>query len=317
MHTLLQNFHFSVFLKEESKELIALYLKRFKSQKTQLSYCCAINEFFDFAKKDIGKIAGTDCIRYIESLEAKRNAGRLKTSTLIKKRYQISSLFSYLSTPYAKERLKLPDSFCNYFLDIKTEEPPRSLRYEKIPTVKELDILHRHLMEHDPMIGIAVLLSFKGFLTTQQFLHLCVTDFYLDANDKMIVRIKNPAFPLDQRYNSIPDDVKELLFSYFDTLSIRQSRLFAKKNGSFYTDRTLCKRLKEACAECGINSYTFNDLRNAGAAFALSYRAELSVVANSLGYRTTRHIRRLESVKIAINDAADYMGISFRATPSL
>lgn len=312
MHTLLQNYRFSVYLKEESKELIALYLKRFKSPKTQLNYCSAINGFFDFVKKDIREIGSSDCIRYIEFLESRRDAGRTTTSTITKKRYQVSSLFSYLNTPFAKGKLKLSDSFCNYFLDIRMDAPPQSIRYDKIPSIKELDVLHCYLMERDPMIGIAVLLAFKGFLTTQQFRNLSVTDFYLDANDKMIVQIKNPAFALDRRYNSIPDDVKELLLSYFDTLGIRQCKLFAKKNGSLYTDRTLCKRLKNACFECGIPSYTFNDLRNAGAAFALSYRAELSVVANSLGHRTTRHIKRLESMQIAINDAAEYMGISFR-----
>ena len=88
MQILLQSFYFSSFLEEESKNLIALYLKHFKSPKTQLNYCKAINEFFDFVKKDVTNVSRLDCIRYIEFLESRRNLGHLTTSTLTKKRYQ-------------------------------------------------------------------------------------------------------------------------------------------------------------------------------------------------------------------------------------
>ena len=315
MREVLHEFTFSANLNENTKTFLTTYLKRFKSKKTQLNYCLAINEFAEFLKKDLCSVTAIDCKQYILHLESKRNAQQIKTSTLAKKRFQISSVFSAMCESHAREALSLSENFENYFIDILTDAVPTSIRYEKVPTIEQMDILYCYLMENDPMTCIAFLLAFKGFLTTSEFRNLSVSDFFEDANDRMIVRIVNPSFPIEARYNSIPNDVKEILLSYFTTLPENNLKLFAKKDGTIYTDRTLEMRLKNACEICNIPHYTYNDFRNAGAVFAISYHADVAIVANSFGYRTNKHINRLDSLKITVNDAADYVGISFKETP--
>ena len=315
MKKILHEFTFSIYLQENTKKFLTTYLKRFQSDKTQLNYCLAINEFVEFIKKDLCAATETDCKQYILHLESKRNAQKIRTSTLAKKRFQISSVFSAMCESHSRELLCLPETFENYFLDIRTDTVPSSFRYDKVPTIEQMDILYRHLVANDPMICVAFLLAFKGFLTMGELRNLSVSDFFEDANERMIVRIANPSFPLELRYNAIPNDVKEILLSYFATLPENNAKLFAKKDGTIYTDRTLEMRLKNACEICNIPHYTYNDFRNAGAVFAVSYHADVAVVANSFGYRTNKHINRLDSLKITVNDAAEYVGISFKEMP--
>jgi len=73
-------------------------------------------------------------------------------------------------------------------------------------------------------------------------------------------------------------------------------------------------RLKKACEACGTPLYTFNDFRNAGAVYAVSYHADVSIVANSMGYKTNSHIGKLSSLQVKVNDAGDLVGISFKST---
>ena len=134
----------------------------------------------------------------------------------------------------------------------------------------------------------------------------------------MVVQVQNPSYPLDLRYNTIPDDIKAIFLSYFDSLEKMFHEppfyLFAKKDGTIYTDRSLRYKLRDACDACLIKRYSFNDFRNAGAAFAKAYHADVSVIANSLGHKTHRHIGRLESLQVTVNDAADLVGIYFKPT---
>ena len=318
MREVTHDFQFSPFLAGITKNFLMSYLQRFKSKSTQENYCLAINEFSDYIKKDLLNASSDDCRRYILHLEAKRNSGQLRNSTLAKKKYQLSSLYSAFCEVHARKTLSLPEDFMNHFSNIRTDVPPESFRYEKVPNLKDIDALHRFLIKNDPMTDIAVLLSFKGFLTTEEFRTLTVSDFLVDAGGRMVVRIANPAFPLEIRYNSVPEDVKDILMPYFDAIGRRKShdvlKLFAKKNGSLYTARALRLKLQNACETCGIPRYTFNDFRNAGVVYAVSYHADVSVVANSLGYKSNTHLRKLSSLQVTVNDAAELMGISFKPT---
>lgn len=321
MREVIRDFSFSTYIKDTTKEFLILYLQRFKSEKTQRNYCIAINEFVDFIKKDLTKATADDCKQYVIHLESRRNASLIKTSTLSKKKYQLSGLFSVMCEPHIRERLCLPVGFENFFLDIKTDIIPDRFKYERVPSMKDLDALYCYLKEHDPMICIAFLLAFKGFLNMEEFRNLAISDFFMDTEERMVVCIKNPSFPLDVRYNSIPADVKEILLSYFDTITIPNAmespKLFAKKGHSKpYTDRMLRFRLKSACEACGIPLFTFNDFRNAGAVYAVSYHADVTVVANSMGHKTNSHIGKLSSLQIKVNDAADLLGITFKSTES-
>ena len=236
MREALREFSFSKYLQTETKEFLITYLQRFKSENTQKNYCIAINEFVDFIKKDLTKATMDDCKKYVIHLESKRNASLIKTSTLSKKKYQLSSLFSVMCEEHIRERLSLPTEFENFFLDIKTDVIPDHFKYEKIPPMNHLDTLYCYLKENDPMICVAFLLAFKVFLNMEEFRNLTVSDFFMDTEERMIVSVKNPSFPLDIRYNSIPTDVKEILLAYFDNITIpgvtQAPKLFAKKGYS-------------------------------------------------------------------------------------
>ena len=317
MRTVTDEFPFSSYLGDTTKEYLKAYFKKFKSYKTQLSYCQEINEFADFLEKDITKATAGDCRRYILKLESRRNSGHIVSSTLAKKKWQLSGVFSAMCAQYARELLSLPEEFENYFLDIQTDYPPDTMKYEKVPTLDELDLLHRFLLANDPMTDAAFLLAFKGFLTMEEFRNLSVSDLYEGTDGTMVVRVSDRSYPPVDRYNRIPDDVKKILVAYFDTLpntGAEPPKLFAKKNGVVYTAQWLWNKLRDACDACGIKRYTFNDFRNAAVVYASSYHADVNLIANSMGYKTTKHIGRLESLQVTVNDAANLVGISFKST---
>ena len=320
MKIVTDEFPFSSHLGNSTKEYLKVYLKKFKSFKTQLSYCQEINEFADFLGKDITKATAVDCRRYILKLESRRNSGHIVSSTLAKKKSQLSGVFTAMCATHARELLSLPEEFENYFLSIQVDRPPDTMKYEKVPTLDELDLLHRFLLANDPMTNVAFLLAFKGFLTTEEFRSLSVSDFYEGADGTMVVRVADRSYPPVDRYNRIPDDVKEILLSYFDTLpdtGNEPPKLFTKKTGGIYTAKSICNKLRNACDECGIKRYTFNDFRNAAVVYASSYHADVTMIANSMGLKTTRHIGKLESLQVTVNDAADLLGISFKSTRTL
>ena len=301
--------------------ILPQFLTLLKQDKTKQSYQNAIKEFADFIKCDVLTASKEQCEAYQAYLETQSKTGILKYSTALKKRKQVASLFSFIEQH--REKYELMD-FHNHFKDIVMPIPPNSFHEQRIPKVIEIDQLIGYLKANDQMCLAAVLLSFRCLLTTEEFMQLKINNFYQDPSGRYVIKLIDKKAN-SYRYCSVPDDVMEVLDAYFDLL-IQQKKssptdtqftednwgeipLFDNFRGGIYSLRTLLNRLSKAFLSFGTKVYTFNDLRNTGAVFAYSNHADTKLIANSLGYKTTRHIQRLSSLKVQLNDANDYINI--------
>lgn len=303
------------------EKILPQFLSLLKQEKTKQSYHNALKEFAEFIQYDVLSATKDQCEDYQNHLKDQSKAGVLKYSTALKKRKQIASLFNYIE--HHREEYELFD-FCNHFKDLVMPIPPNSFHEQRIPKVVEIDQLIGYLKNNDMMCLAAVLLSFRCLLTTEEIMQLKINNFYQDTSGTYIIKLidkKSNSY----RYCSVPDDVMEVLDSYFDLL-IQEKKstadqdlmddinwgdiaLFDNFKGGIYTLRTLLNRLSKAFLSFGSKVYTFNDLRNTGAVFAYSNHADTKLIANSLGYKTTRHIQRLSSLKVHLNDANEYINI--------
>ncbi len=312
----MSEFIYSKHLSDHSKSALLPYLGKFKRDETKFSYLTAFNEFADYMGKDILAMTYEDCRSYISFLENRRNMKAIRTSTILKKKKQLSSFFSYLSKHLKEYDLK--ESFYNYFSDIYMEEVGTMYRYERVPEVSHLNDLFVYLKENDIMTCIAFLLAFKGFLTMDEIRFLSVLDFYEDDNAKVIVKVKPPSdSPREERYNALPEDVGSLVDHYCEILAnkfpkVSNPYLFSRDGRTVVTQKTLRNRLDKALKKLSLPHYTFNDLRNAGVVYAVAYHADVTLISNSLGMKTNRHIQKIDNLVIKVNDAADYIGIQFK-----
>lgn len=307
------DYEYSGYISESSRAFLANYLAKFRSDETRISYLTTINFFCNYIKKDIVNIQAEDCIHYISYLEAAKNCGKIKMSTLCKKKKQLSSLYSYMAKEDNRQLLGLPDDFRNFFMDIKLPATGEIYKYERVPDVEDLDKLYCYLRNNDTLICMAFLFAFKCFLTTSEMLRIKTSDIFYDSKNNMVIRIQNPDIPLDFRYNLITPDFRDILLLYLEGLST-SSNLFIGRKGRVYTSRTLRYRLAKACIACGIKNYNYNDLRNAGTVYSVSFNADISDVAAALGHKSNIHIKKLDSLVIHVNDAASCIGIQFKKT---
>lgn len=300
-------------------KIMPQFLSLLKQEKTKHSYINALKEFAEFIKCDVLSATKDQCEAYQNYLKNQSKAGILKYSTALKKRKQVASIFNYIE--HHREEYELFD-FCNHFRDIVMPIPPNSFHEQRIPKVVEIDQLIGYLKNNDMMCLAAVLLSFRCLLTTEEFMQLKINNFYQDTAGTYIIKLIDKKTN-SYRYCSVPEDVMEVLDSYFDLL-IQQKKstedlidnnnwgdlaLFDNFKGGIYSLRTLLNHLSKAFLSFGSKVYTFNDLRNTGAVFAYSNHADTKLIANSLGYKTTRHIQRLSSLKVQLNDANEYINI--------
>lgn len=308
---------YSTFFSDTTKKVLTeeFYLKTLKRDDTKRSYLSSFNEFADYIQKDILTVSYDDCSRYINHLNSLRDNNITRTSTVQKKRKQLSSLFTYVCK--YREKFGLDESFYNFFLNIAAEETNTIFRYERVPKVAELNDLYLHLLNNDPMTCIAFLLAFKGFLTLEEFRNLKTSDFYQDSQNHLVVQVINTLDTKDIHYNSIPEDAAEIIYKYFDSLYTKYPTysdipLFSKNGRIPLTPNAFRNRLNKALKKLELPHFTFNDLRNAGSVYAIAYHADTKLVANSLGHKTERHIKKLDSLVFKVNDAANYIGIQFK-----
>lgn len=303
-------YQFDGYIEPDTAEFLKCFLQRFHSYHTKRSYADSINEFSAFIKKDPCAAKAEDCEAYLKHLFYLRDEQVLRTNTILRKKRQVSSMYTAMNEPIYREMLHLPDGIHNHFLDLRTPDVAAAVQYNKVPSLAELDILYRYLRANDMLTCLAFLFAFKCYMKTEEILRVKFSDFYYDSNDKLVIKVTS-GFS-NYHFNAIPEDVSSLLHSYFEvTADCDYEFIFTKKNGKRITQGILRDHLRKAIDKCGINSYTFNDFRNAGTVYAVTYGVDVTTVSQALGHKKPHRIQKLESVSIQISDAT-YDGISFR-----
>ena len=285
------------------------YFSNFKSDATKRSYMNVFNDFANYIKKDILSASPKDCLDFLDHLN---DTDSLKKSTRIKKRKQLSSLYTYLQENAKKYDL---GTFDNIFTDLLPPQVREEIRFSEVPTLFEIDRLIGYLKKNDWFTLCAVLFAFRTFLSTEEIRNLTVDNIIMTKDSKVCVQIKNIRNK-ELRYNVIPPDMAIIISKYIGSLPVipgmdqAHRKLFANLEGEVPPQKTFRNRLKKAWKQIGVNqSYSFNNLRNAGVVYAVSNNADITSVADALGYQQVTHLKRLESLPIKLNTATEYVNI--------
>lgn len=279
----------------------------FQNKNSKNMYFSDICQFSTIIEKDICDVTREDCIYYVSELEKLKQSQKIAQSTLVKKVKEMSGLLHFMEE---NDTFTLDKNFRNFFTTIPVSRVKEEIHYNKIISLAELDKLIGYLKEADPLILLAVLLSFKTLLKTNEILNLRIEDFVIDRNHTAAVRIVTQSD--DVRYNKLTDDIYEILESYLEQIPEGHEYLFSKHGDAPFSVHTLNRRLVAAFHAVHVKPYTYNSLRNTGITFSVSNGADVNVVAKAMGMKTKGHITRLSSLLVDINDTSEYVNVTVK-----
>ncbi len=126
-----------------------------------------------------------------------------------------------------------------------------------------------------------------------------------DANGNYGIRLKVTEHAY--RYVKLPDDIVELINQYAKQRTDSQPYFFLNKKGKAVSARALQNRLREACLECKVKPFTYNDLRNLSQAVMIKGGAPLGKLAEYVNVKNLNWFFRYNRVVEELKDAAvDY-----------
>lgn len=280
-------------MKEPSIYLSATFLnivwpefsKGFKREVTKNLYFSDICEFTDYIKKDLLDATIDDGNAFLAHLE---NQGQ-KYSTRLKKYRELSSIFTFISkNPYLIHR----EEFLNPMAQISLEPIDSSIVRESILDLPTLDKLIAYVTNQDSLCLMALILSIKLLLKTSEMVALKKSDFFYDDRGNLCVEVINNT--TNHRYLKLPEDVVQPVLNYLESVPDGQYLFYNLKKNTPYTIRTIQNRLTNAFKQIGSKPYSLNEIRNTGIFFCFNSGVSAADIANTIGYKSATHIRRLE-----------------------
>lgn len=258
------------------------------SEKTRTGYLLAIKEFLD-VHPDITQISLDDCKQYINGMIEEK---KLKYSTIVKKKKQLSSFFAFID----KNREHYPAlaaTFVNYFSQFVIQPDKEEIKANKVISLDELDRLIGYTHENDRMCLNAIVLSFKVMLRMSELIRLQWSDIF-ETEKGYLLKITNEKG--NSRYTVLPEDVFNVIMEYGKTVP-DTSYLFQGKGKKYtVTPKTLMNKLSLAEKKLKTKHYTYNDLRNAGIAYAASQGCPPELLAQKIDLKHKIHLSRLTSL---------------------
>lgn len=264
-------------------------------------YRFTLSEFFSFVPS-YDDFTLENCTAFFEEVKKKN-----KYSTCVKKRRQLASIFSY-AIEHADVFTEIPPDFQNIFMEIPLMEPKQEIHPNKVISLPELDKIITYTKNNDVLCMFAIMFAFKTMLRAEELRNLKWSDV-IETSDGFALQVCSNE---EQRYIFLPEDMGELLVEHLNTLE-EAVYIFSKDGSSILTGGALRYRLRKACDVSGIPRYNYNDLRNAGIAYASSQKCPADILAQNINMKKKSHISRLTSLSsIIFPDAAEYTNIIFK-----
>lgn len=268
---------------------------------SQGSYRYALSEFFS-SYPSYNEYTYENCSAFLDGLQKKN-----KYSTCVKKRRQLASIFSY-AIEHSVDFPEIPADFQNFFAEIPLMEPPQEIHPNRVISLPELDKIISYTKSNDALCMLAIMFAFKTMLRVDEFHKLRWSDI-IETSDGFVLQVCSQG---EQRYIFLPEDMARLLLDCLKTLE-HTVYIFSNKENSLLNVKTLRNRLHKACDAAGIQHFTYNDLRNAGIAYASSQKCSINVLMQTLNIKKKAHISRLTSLSsLVFPDAAEYTNVIFK-----
>ena len=301
------NYDLSDIFPDDVCQLVSQYMELIKTDADKRARARIFRDFHSVTGADMLRAEESDYQLYASELESRIGAGEMKLGTALRNQRVLSAFAQFLMKRRGAEGSPVPDSFTDRTASSRLEEPPEQIYFKDVPAVSDIDTLIGYLKAKcDNQTLAAVMLSFKCHLKTGVMLPLKKSDIMDDMNGDTYIMCG------EELPRRIPQDVAEVIDAALVSVP-DGGYLFNNGKGEQISLDGLEKRLKRACANAGIEAVSYNRLRNAGAVISIANGAEPTELADSMGYRNHRHIKKLTSLPMHFVDTGQYINIDVRS----
>ena len=296
--------------REDVCTLIGWYMELIKTDADRRARARIFRDFNSVTGSDPLTAVEQDYEAYTAELKKRMADGKMKLGTALRNQRILAAFVQFLLKRRGSDGI-VPASFTDRTLTSRIEEPAEQIYFKDVPGLSDIDTLIGYLKARcDNQTLAAVMLSFKCHLKTGTMLPLRKSDIMDDANGDTYI-MSEEGVP-----RRIPQDVASVIDSALAAIP-DGGYLFSTGNGKQLTLDGLEKRLKRACKGAGITPVSFNRLRNAGAVLSVANGADPGKLADSMGYRNHRHIRKLTSLPMQFIDTGQYVNIDVRPSKAM
>lgn len=302
--------------------IINSFVARLKNIRDQREYVNAIADFNKLTGCDIISAKTEDVEKYLSMLYARADNGSCTRSQCIKKHKIIAAFCNYAQKLKDSGSLLIPPEYENQMLYYSPRiEADETFRFSRIPSLADIDRLISIGKESDNEFLIVFMLCFNSYLKISDIATLHTKDIFVDGNgrygitltrDRRTVPISSELAGRIEAFMEENDNAEYL----FDVVQIDESGQYSLDNAKAVLawERKLQRRLKSYCSRLGIFGYTFNDIRNAAAVYNYSSGIDEYTIADAMGYKSTRHIQKLTSIKLTLPETGTYTNFSYSLT---
>ncbi len=305
---MIENDYLSVY-PEETRSLIAEYLEGIASEHDRMARERIFWDFHRITGKDLLHAETSAFEAYVGELRNRVAAGRMKLNTALKFQRVIAAFAAFVMKEKKKGNPNVPSGFEDRTLTARIEEPPEEIHFKDIPSLKEMDDIIGYLRSRkDFQTLAAILLAYKCLFKTGEITELKKSDILSDGEGYTYITIKSEQ----------PVRISEDVASILDTCLAEtpDGGYIFSRNGSKITQAALQKRIRCACINAGIGSYSLNSFRNAGVSAAIGAGADSVRLCDDMRYRNRAHIKRLSSLPIHYTDMRGYVNIEIKDPPN-
>lgn len=295
------------FNREDTLSLLLPFVEKLKNDRDKQEYISVFLNFSMITGEDILRTSVRSADKYYSVMAERVNSGTCADSTRRKHRRIISAFYNQLDKRIESgEDENIPLDYINNFTqfarDVFTED---QFKRNETPQITDMDAIIGAVSNTDKELLIVILLAYQLYLKTGEIAALKVSDFgYNNDTD-------NSCFVTVHRHSEdinllVPQELARTIDSYLASSTRSDNYLFCSPDKADSWIRLQQLHLKKICTKLfpgQDRTYSLNNIRNAAASTAVNLGASEAVVAEAMGYRSSRHIRKLSSLRTDIVSA--------------
>lgn len=289
---------FSPYLSRKSIAILERYYsEKLKEERTKQQYTYVFNALCDYARCDFLDISPKIIKEYFNS------KARIMKST----DYNLSVLRAVAR--YMDENadiLGIRPEYLSRFSVVNVMFPDMQFCIEDLPDFASIDRVLAYFKSVGDMTGfLSCAMVLRTTLTTKELTALKRDMLLQDANGNFGIRLKLTGHAY--RFVKLPADIVELIEQYSMQRSDSLPYFFLNRKGKAASARALQNRLHEACIACGVEPFTYNDLRILSQALMIKAGAPLDKIAEHINVKNMSWFFRYDRVVECLADSpVDY-----------
>lgn len=246
------------FSKKFSDDILPAFLGTLRSTRTRAEYLNIIKQVCAFSQKDFLSLEQEDIESYFSIQKERVEEEQLSPHTYNVRLSALSSMATYVSEHY-------PDvEYTNYFADIERMPTDTLINMNKVPSLREIDLILSAARDESPMLYTIISLVARVTLPASRIVALNKRNI-LRTEDGRTLLYFPASSPHSKDYQiALPNDVSVILENYLSSgcISSADGYVFLNKRGNVLTIKNLDTYFKKIVEKSGVDlSYTIKDIR--------------------------------------------------------